>query len=87
MHAPGSPAVKRLITTICLPQRHAKVAPTDPPPEEERCGLDPAPCPYTFTGLSAQMSRAYSRIVRSLENLPIRAVLRIAMRAQAAWFR
>src|SRR5712671_3196805 len=45
----------------------------------------PAPAAsYTLTGSSFQMSRAYSEIVRSLENLPIRAVLRIAIRAQRA---
>lgn len=37
---------------------------------------------YTRTGSSFQMSRAYSAIVRSLENLPMRAVLRIAIFAQ-----
>lgn len=36
----------------------------------------------TLTGLRSQMSRAYSEIVRSLENLPMRAVLRIAIFAQ-----
>src|SRR5262249_6037680 len=35
------------------------------------------------TGATFQMSRAYSLIVRSLENLPIRATFRIALRAQA----
>ena len=34
------------------------------------------------TGSTFQISRAYSLIVRSLENFPIRAVLRIAIFAQ-----
>ncbi len=38
----------------------------------------------TGTAGSRQMSSAYSRIVRSLENLPMRAVLRIAIRAHFA---
>jgi len=37
-----------------------------------------------YTGRMPQMSRAYSWIVRSLENLPMRATLRIAFRAQCA---
>jgi hypothetical protein len=36
---------------------------------------------YTFTGRSRQICSAYSRMVRSLENLPIRAVLRMAILA------
>ena len=39
---------------------------------------------HTFTGLSFQMSRVYSRMVRSLENLPMRAVLRMAIFAHFA---
>ena len=39
---------------------------------------------YTGTAGSFQMSRAYSWMVRSLENLPTRAVLRIAILAQRA---
>lgn len=36
---------------------------------------------YTVTGSRCQISEAYSAMVRSLENLPIRAVLRIAISA------
>jgi hypothetical protein len=36
----------------------------------------------TGTGGNDQMSRAYSRMVRSLENLPTRAVFKIAIFAQ-----
>ena len=39
---------------------------------------------YTLTGLRCQISRAYSSIVRSLENLPILAVLRMAISAHFA---
>jgi len=39
---------------------------------------------HTLTGSSSQISRAYSEMVRSLENLPIRAVLRIAISAHLA---
>ena len=38
-------------------------------------------------GWRFQISFAYSRMVRSLENLPMRAVLRIAMRAHWDWSR
>ena len=38
----------------------------------------------TFTGAIFQIESQYSRIARSEENLPARAVLRIDMRVQAA---
>lgn len=48
-----------------------------------RAELRSETCAYfTGDGESFQMSLAYSRMVRSLENLPTRAVLRIAIRAQ-----
>ena len=37
----------------------------------------------TFSGLTSQMSRAYSAMVRSLENLPMPAVLRIDLRVHS----
>jgi hypothetical protein len=40
-----------------------------------------------WTGSTFQMSRAYSPIVRSLENFPMRAVFRIAILAQCALLR
>src|SRR5262249_32281676 len=40
--------------------------------------LDEDCLPKPHTGLMPQMSRAYSLMVRSLENLPVRATLRIA---------
>ena len=46
-------------------------------------GLKPELHSYTGTASSFQISLAYSAMVRSLENLPMRAVLRMAMRAQA----
>ncbi len=42
------------------------------------------PCHSTGQGAASQMSAAYSAIVRSLENLPEQATLRIALRAQAS---
>ncbi len=41
----------------------------------------------TGTAFSFQICSAYSRIVRSLENFPIRAVFRMAIFAQAFWSR
>ena len=37
-------------------------------------------------GWSFQISRAYSSIVRSLENFPMRAVFKMAIRAQVKGF-
>ena len=61
----------------------------DPPPAERpahlgRCLQESEMRPRrgvygTGTGVRAQICRAYSRMVRSLENLPTRAVLRIAI--------
>ena len=63
--------------------------PGDPPPAERPAHLGrslqesemrPRRGVYgTGTGVRAQIWRAYSRMVRSLENLPTRAVLRIAI--------
>ena len=41
----------------------------------------------TGTGFACQMSRAYSRMVRSEENIPERALLRIDMRTQESMSR
>ena len=41
----------------------------------------------TGTASRSQISRAYSRMARSLENLPTRAVLRMAIRAQRVFSR
>ena len=40
----------------------------------------------TSTVVACQMSRAYSRIVRSLENLPTHAMLRIHMLVHSSFF-
>ena len=40
-----------------------------------------------YSGFTPQISEAYCAIARSLENLPMRAVFNIAIRAHAAWSR
>ena len=40
----------------------------------------------TSTGVACQMSREYSRIVRSLENLPTQAMFRIHMLVHSFFF-
>src|SRR4051794_9575494 len=54
---------------------------------ERRAGARPGHVrPYvTGQGFACQISVAYSAIVRSLENVPVLAMLRIALRAQPSW--
>ena len=46
---------------------------------DEKCRRNYRPG-FTGTGLMCQMSRQYSRMARSEENLPMRATLRMDMR-------
>ena len=50
------------------------------------CRANPAPS-QTFRGFTSQILSAYSRIVRSLEKMPMPATLMTAFRFQASWSR
>lgn len=73
--------------------RQAALAPIRPPKGRDRSLIPWLPLcgdrsrRYLVRGCTSQIARAYSITARSLENLPMLAVLRMVLRVHSSWLR